>query len=50
MIKEAFGQGAGIEEAKESALAALNARPDDDVQFEIIDMPKAKVLGLKLRF
>lgn len=46
MIKEAFGQGAGIEEAKESALAALNARPDDDVQFEIIDMPKAKVLGL----
>ncbi len=46
MIKEAFGQGAGIEEAKESALAALNARPDDDVQFEIVDMPKAKVLGI----
>lgn len=46
MIKEAFGQGAGIEEAKESALASLNARPDDDVQFEIIDMPKSKVLGI----
>ncbi len=46
MIKEAFGQGAGIEEAKENALATLNARPDDDVQFEIVDMPKSKVLGI----
>jgi spoIIIJ-associated protein len=46
LIKEAFGQGAGIEEAKESALLSLNARPDDDVQFEIIDMPKSKVLGI----
>ncbi len=46
MIKEAIGYGETIEEAKESALLELGAAIDDDVQFDVIAMPKAKVLGL----
>lgn len=46
MIKEAIGIAATIDEAKESAISELNAGLDDDVQFEIIDMPKKKVLGI----
>ncbi len=46
MIKEAIGYGETIEEAKEEALLALGAKIDDDVQFDVIAMPKAKVLGL----
>ncbi len=46
MIKEAIGYGDSIEEAKESALLELGASIDDDVQFDVIAMPKAKVLGL----
>ena len=46
MIKEAFGIAATIEDAKEAAITELNAGLDDDVQFEIIDMPKKKVLGI----
>lgn len=46
MIKEAIGIGATIEEAKEKAIKELDASELDDVQFEIVTIPKKKVLGL----
>ena len=46
MIKEAIGYGETIEDAKEAALLALGTGIDDDVQFDVIAMPKAKVLGI----
>lgn len=46
MIKEAIGFGKTVDEAKEDALLRLGAREDEDVQFEVVKMPKAKVLGL----
>lgn len=46
MIKEARGFGSSIDEAKENAIANLNASDFDDIQFEVISMPKKKVLGL----
>lgn len=46
MIKEAIGIAETIEDAKEAAISELNAGLDDDIQFEIIDMPKKKVLGI----
>ena len=46
MIKEAYGEGLTVEEAKENAILALNARPDDDIQFDVVEMPKQRVLGL----
>ena len=46
MIKEARGFGSTIDEAKENAVTALNASSDADIQFEIIDFPKKKTLGL----
>lgn len=46
MIKEARGFGSTIDEAKENAIANLNASPDDDIQFEVIATPKKKTLGL----
>ncbi len=46
MIKEARGLGNTIDEAKENAIANLNASDFDDIQFEVIAMPKKKVLGL----
>lgn len=46
MIKEARGFGSTIDEAKENAILNLNASEDDDIQFEIITMPKKKTLGL----
>lgn len=46
MIKEAKGYGATIDEAKENAIANLGASELDDIQFEIITMPKKKVLGI----
>lgn len=46
MIKEAIGTGASIEEAKEAALKALEAPEDAEVKFDVIEMPKAKLLGL----
>ncbi len=46
MIKEAIGVAETIEEAKEAAINSLNASLDDDVMFDIIDMPKKKVLGI----
>lgn len=46
MIKEAFAEGATIEEAIENAKRALGAPSDAEVHTEIIAMPKKKVLGL----
>lgn len=46
MIKEAFGFGSTVEEAKEDALLKLGARVDEDVQIEIVAMPKKKVFGV----
>ena len=46
MIKEARGFGNTIDEAKENAIKELNASEFDDVQFEVISMPKKKILGL----
>ena len=47
MIKEAIGTSANsIEEAKNAAFAALGVAEDADVQYEVLEMPKAKILGL----
>ncbi len=46
MIKEATGFGNTIDEAKEAAVLNLGASIDDDIQFEIVTMPKKKVLGM----
>lgn len=46
MIKEAKGFGATIEEAKENAILNLGASDFDDVQFDVILMPKKKILGI----
>ena len=46
MLKEAIGFGATIEVAKEEAAKKLGASDLDDIQFEVVTMPKKKVLGL----
>lgn len=46
MIKEAIGFGNTIDEAKENAIAKLNASEDDDIQFEVVATPKKKIMGL----
>ena len=46
MIKEAICTGATLEEAKEAALKELNAPEEADVKYEVLERPKAKVLGL----
>lgn len=46
MIKEAVGFGNTVDEAQEDAMLALGASAEDEVQIEIIDLPKKKVLGV----
>lgn len=46
MIKEAIGFGDTVDEAKEDAILKLGAKIEEDVQIEIISLPKKKVLGL----
>ena len=46
MIKEAIGFGATVDEAKEDAIFKLGAKLEEDIQFEIVSLPKKKVLGL----
>lgn len=46
MIKEAKGFGATIDEAKENAIKNLGASELDDIQFDVVAMPKKKVLGI----
>lgn len=46
MIKEAIGFGNTVEEAKEDAILKLGAREDEDIQIDIVSMPKKKILGV----
>lgn len=46
MLKEAIGVGSSLEAAKEDAIAQLNARDDDDIQFEVLEQPHKKAFGL----
>ncbi len=46
MLFEKIGTGATIEEALEKAKAALNAPEDIDVQYEVLQQPQKKTLGL----
>lgn len=46
MIKEAIGYGDTVDEAKEDAISRLGANIDEDIQIDIISMPKKKVLGI----
>ena len=46
MIKEAIGVAETVEEAKEKALAELDVSFDDEVQVEVLELPKKKALGL----
>ena len=46
MIKEAIGFGNTIDEAKENAIAELNASDEADIQFDVVATPKKKTLGL----
>ncbi len=46
MIKEAIGFGATVDEAKEDAILKLGAKLEEDIQIEIISLPKKKVLGI----
>lgn len=41
-----MGFGNTVDEAKEDAMLALGASAEDEVQIEIIEMPKKKVLGM----
>ncbi len=45
MIKEAIATGATVDEAKENAIKELGANWNEDLQFEILDFPKKKMLG-----
>ena len=42
MIKEAIGFGNTVDEAKEDAISRLGADIDDDIQIDIISMPKKR--------
>ncbi|MBQ6714635.1 MAG: Jag N-terminal domain-containing protein, partial [Clostridia bacterium] len=44
--REAIGYGESVNEARENAIAALGADIEFEVQFEILETPKKKVLGL----
>ncbi len=46
MVKEAKGFGATIDEARENAFKNLGASDFDDVQYDVIAVPKKKVLGI----
>ena len=46
MIKEAIGFGSTVDEAKEDAILKLGAKIEEDVQIEVISLPKKKILGL----
>ncbi len=46
MIKEAIGTGATVEEATAAAKNALCAPETAEVKIEVVQLPKAKVLGL----
>ncbi|MBQ6266504.1 MAG: KH domain-containing protein [Clostridia bacterium] len=46
MIKEAIGTGASVVEAQNNAVQALQAPEDVEIRYEVLEQPKAKLLGL----
>ncbi len=46
MIKEAIGYGETVESATEDAKIQLGISDDEDIQIDVLSMPKKKVLGL----
>lgn len=49
MIKEITATGKDVNVAKENAIAALGARPEDDVKFEILDLGTKGIFGIGAR-
>ena len=49
MIKEITATGKDLATAKENAVAALGAGPNDDVQFQIIDLGTKGIFGIGAR-
>ena len=45
-MREAIATGATVEEAKEAATALLDAKITSNVEFEILELPQKKTLGL----
>lgn len=46
MIKVVIGTGTTLEDAKEAARKELNAPEEADVKYEVLEMPKSKILGI----
>ena len=46
MIKEITATGKDLTAAKENAVAVLGAKPDEDVQFEILDLGTKGIFGI----
>ena len=46
LIKEAIGTGASVVEAQNNAVQALQAPEDVEIRYEVLEQPKAKLLGL----
>ena len=49
MIKEITATGKDVAVAKENAIVALGARPEDDVKFEILDLGTKGIFGIGAR-
>ena len=49
MIKEITATGKDLAAAKENAVAVLGAGPDEDVQFEILDLGTKGIFGIGAR-
>ena len=49
MIKEITATGKDLTAAKENAIAVLGATPDEDVQFEILDLGTKGIFGIGAR-
>ena len=49
MIKEITATGKDVNVAKENAIAALGARPEDDVKFEVLDLGTKGIFGIGAR-
>lgn len=49
MIKEITATGKDLTAAKENAVAVLGAKPDEDVQFEILDLGTKGIFGIGAR-
>ena len=49
MIKEITATGKDLAQAKENAVAVLGAGPDEDVQFEVVDLGTKGIFGIGAR-